>query len=858
MLLSWTALGNDMAIFKSLPTRAAAEAWLDEPVLPGWAYRTCAPPGNETVTAPKSEPSAVVFGVLWQDGAHMAEETKPMDVTRLINTIKLLNGECALGRCFSSTLSARAWLLSPVLSAWVAPFVRRKRPLSESLAAPAHDRAVADGVLFVSSSEDGGSQPDAVSTLTAGLAPPTPTHSIFSHHAIQESMPLPMAFVRNPTTGLLPGGAGVGRSVAFTGWATPEVRATPIHVDEGDSQVKAACRPGGSKATSGRCGIDEPLRPGSDFSSSLAESQKAPDGRYSSTATAASDARLFGSSRRRRRDAPVGAHPVWLTAPVGVASVTFNNKMRANKPPPPAIDLDGSSSGEGDDDEVVVVDAEQHHRDRKPKPSPRVKYCMDKLASRVLEHKDSLFVTGGGGVGKTRLLHLLVRQGRLAKSGQQTGLSVVAPTGVAASIAGGVTLHAYLRQAAGCFNELISEEEDAARLYKKMGRPTKVRLAFTSLLLLDEVSMVSSRMLTLLAYAVARAHEELNPGASWKFVAFGDFYQLPPVWRADEDVLDTRGTFSFKSPWWRKLFGTSMLELNYVWRQENLQFIGMLKELRVGVVTPELQAFMERRQDVYARVGGASQGASQMDITHIFPHRAKVDEHNEVCLSSMEVITCCKRVTYKAEDAPVGVNLSPVEVTAQLNRGLMAPEKLELCVGARVASCVSFKQDGVANGMVGTVVRFERVALGEGKDGGSYAVPVVSFLKPSKKEVEVFVPPCAMSLQAVAKDGPYATRFQVPLVLAWGVTMHRCQGLSMDAAVLDLALCFVAGMVYVALSRVRSLAGVHVISFEASKVQADARVTVFYEEQTHLGAIFADCTSTDDDDLCLDDASDLF
>jgi len=98
-----------------------------------------------------------------------------------------------------------------------------------------------------------------------------------------------------------------------------------------------------------------------------------------------------------------------------------------------------------------------------------------------------------------------------------------------------------------------------------------------------------------------------------------------------------------------------------------------------------------------------------------------------------------------------------------------------------------------------------------------------------------------MKLQAVARDGPYASRFQVPLVLVWAVTVHRCQGLTMDAAVMDLAPYFLAGMVYVALSRVRAMSGVFALSFNRDRVYADCRVTWFYADQSDLHGTFVEC-----------------
>lgn len=98
-----------------------------------------------------------------------------------------------------------------------------------------------------------------------------------------------------------------------------------------------------------------------------------------------------------------------------------------------------------------------------------------------------------------------------------------------------------------------------------------------------------------------------------------------------------------------------------------------------------------------------------------------------------------------------------------------------------------------------------------------------------------------MKLQSVSREGAYASRYQVPLVLAWSFTVHRCQGLSMEAAELDLAPFSVDGMVYVALSRVRVMEGVHILSFDLRKVRADWRVALFYGQQCELIDVFVAC-----------------
>jgi len=363
-------------------------------------------------------------------------------------------------------------------------------------------------------------------------------------------------------------------------------------------------------------------------------------------------------------------------------------------------DCAGSGSGEGPLPKDQVADAVD------PRTAETVPYDVDQVAQRILERMQNLFVTGGGCVGKMRLLRAVLRHARRAQDGGCVGLAVVAPTGVSAANAAGVTLHAFLRQSAGCFDETLSEEADAQSLYKSMCKQIKERLANTSLLLVDEISMVSSRMFTLLSYGLQRAHKEINSHHDWKFVAFGDFYQLPPVKRFDEDVYDTTGTFAFMSPWWLKLFGSIAFVLKYVWRQEDRLFVKMLNELRVGVVTAELRSFLERRQQYYEANGQSLEGASLMETTHILPLRVSVDKHNQDCLSTLEAINGSEREVYTSVDVPMGSKLTNRSLKDQLDRGLMAPARLSLAVGARMASCVTFHQDEVGNGIIGAVVGF--------------------------------------------------------------------------------------------------------------------------------------------------------
>jgi len=843
LLLVWTELGPDAALVCSFDDRRAATSWATGalPALPVWARRTCVAASDKKVVCMDggSRPAAV-FALLRGVGGHLAPLSDASMTTKLVNTLTALNGECAVARMFVSMPHAESWLLVPRVPAWL---------LSSSAASSAGAAGGGDSVVLTSSdgvivlSDDEEDDDDAARRAFSAAArslppPPAVNRAILSVESLKDCMLLPVAFQRHPLTGVVMRPCDKPSDLA-------QVRSTPT-VSSRTPTSRASSRPSVDSRVSGwrHSPSLAPRARGAPAGGSRRVCPPSPYKVHSTTSAGASSnvrhavgTESLSSSLKPALacGAPSSSTPLLGLRPRSSTTMLgrhFEGRPRAAAAlAAPArtctpLPLSGSVGSGGPKKKMRRADA--------------VPYDMARLAKSILSRSKGLFVTGGGGVGKTRLLRECVAEYRLAQGGLRFGLHVVAPTGVAAAVAGGVTLHAFLRLPAGCFDESLSEEDDAARLYNGMTAATKKRLSDTAVLLLDEVSMVSSRMFTLLCYCMDASHADHNPDRPWRMVAFGDFFQLPPARRGDEDKYETRGCYSFTSAYWTRLFNDQQLELKYVWRQEDRRFIEMLSSLRVGNVTEDLAAFLEKSAEVYnARVSAG--GMTDLDVTHIFPHRERVKIHNRQCLSTTEAISGSKRLVFTAIDYPINTQLTKEEVSRQLDQALMAPEVLELCVGARVASCATLTDGDTAvpNGTIGTVVRFDSVAS-HGSCGKASKAPVVRFDAVSGQR-EMVVTPVDMKLQSVARDGAYASRHQIPLVLAWAVTVHRCQGLTMDAAVMDLAPCFVNGMVYVALSRVRTMEGVHVLSFDRAKVRADVRVASFYGTQRDMGYVFLGC-----------------
>lgn len=785
LLVAWAQMDGDAGLVCTFESHSAASSWLavSPPPFPTWAAVTCCSSEDDGVIVLEEDTGlSPVFAVLRQSGGQLAPEGDSSLVPRLVNTIKALKGEVVVVRMLASMGYAEEWLLNPRVPKWLLapPLVFFSPAASQKDDEIVVTATTVNGVVNSTDSEEAAGDIEEAARMA------------FRRAAQAHPPPPPL------------------KRTILSLSSIKYLLLLPV-----DLQRKA-----GMQSVAGGRGAGSSVG-GVTWSSTTGESRLTPAFSRSSQESGSGwqlPAAGDGFSQSPRQAART-------CTPVSVQASPPDARPAQTYTPVPARD----SSPDARPTKTL-------------RPTEPVPYYMGRLANAILLCKKGLFDTGSGGVGKTRLLRQVADAHRDAHCGLRGGLHVLAPTGVAAAAAGGDAIHSYLRLPAGFFDETVSEGQDAARLYNAMDGMTKRRLADTSLVLVDEVSMVSSRMFTVLVYSLLMAHSKMNASTPWRMIVFGDFFQLPPV-HGDEDKFDTGGAYAFKSSYWKELFNSEQLQLRYVWRQEDKKFIEMLSRLRVGDVSEDLSEFLQSRSAVdKERV--ADDFVRDMGVTRIFPRRRSVQAHNLDCLASMEKQNGCARVVYAAMDYPIGVRMTEEQVTKQLNASIMAPKQLEVCVGARLAACATIC-DGpgeVPNGTVGTVIGYVPPAT-QSSSGKAGSLPVVRF-DTVRGEVVVTVKRVDLKLQSVSRDGAYASRYQITLVLAWAVTIHRCQGLSMDAAVLDLAPCFIDGMVYVALSRVRFMRGVHILSFDRRKVRADRRVALFYGHERDMDDVFFACVDT--------------
>ncbi|KAJ7410106.1 ATP-dependent DNA helicase PIF1 [Willisornis vidua] len=410
------------------------------------------------------------------------------------------------------------------------------------------------------------------------------------------------------------------------------------------------------------------------------------------------------------------------------------------------------------------------------RPPARLSAEQEAVLDAVRSGK-SIFFTGCAGTGKSFLLK------RIVGSLPPNITYATASTGVAACHIGGTTLHAFAGIGSG-----KAPLEQCIQLAERPG--VRQHWLACQHLIIDEISMVDGKFFDRLE-AVARAvRKQDEPFGGIQLIICGDFLQLPPVCKANEETK-----FCFQAKSWRKCIHINM-ELTEVRRQTDKTFISLLSAIRLGRCTEEVtRQLMQTATNRSERDG--------ILATRLCTHKDDVEITNERCLQQLSG----QVHTFEALDSdPMLVKL----IDAQCPVG----GRVDLKLGAQVMLAKNLDvSQGLVNGARGVVVGFESEQKG---------LPKVRFLcgvtQVIKMEKWVFKGP----------SGVHLSRQQLPLKLAWAISIHKSQGMSLDCVEISLSRVFESGQAYVALSRARSLAGLRVLDFDPKVVRADPSVLQFY------------------------------
>ena len=391
---------------------------------------------------------------------------------------------------------------------------------------------------------------------------------------------------------------------------------------------------------------------------------------------------------------------------------------------------------------------------------------------------NNIFFTGKSGTGKSYVLKKIVVEAKEKWGEDKVGIT--SPTGSAAQLIGGQTLHSFMGIGLGKRSryQLLETVRGAAETSKRLER--------CKVLVIDEISLLGPTLFEKIEFVARKIRKSSLPFGGIQVVVCGDFFQLPPV---DTEVKENM--FCFESPLWDATF-PYQVSLTKIMRQDDPEFIAMLSEVRQGFLGT-LSLHILNRCHRPIRWDGETP-------LKIYPRRGDAELENLRMLDTLNT----ESVSFKAQDG--GRRKEQLKKCSGL-------KCLTLKIGAPVILIVNQPKLGLVNGSRGVVV---------GLEAGQH--PKVAF-----ENGTVIVKPYTWSLDDEC-GGVVATRKQIPLLLGWGVTIHRCQGMSLDKAEVSLHGLFCHGQAYVALSRLRSLSGLRILPNHDHCLPAtDNKVVEFYK-----------------------------
>jgi ATP-dependent exoDNAse (exonuclease V) alpha subunit len=406
-----------------------------------------------------------------------------------------------------------------------------------------------------------------------------------------------------------------------------------------------------------------------------------------------------------------------------------------------------------------------------------------KEALEVMKSGHNIYLTGRPGSGKTYLLNKFIQF--LRQENIPTG--VTAATGIAATHLNGMTLHSW--SGMGVLNEL--DDKELKRLLKK--RNLQKRLRKSRVLIIDEVSMLSAKHLDIASEIVRMSRQSWEPFGGMQVVLCGDFFQLPPV--GNKSDRKTR-LFAYHSRVWQEL-NPKICYLTEQHRQLDRKYLAALEAIRTNSVGESVRSLLRKRIGVSLRAGSSSSFRVQPECTKLYTHNADI---NVINAGELQKLPGKEQVFHMNSTGPIAL-------VGMLHRSCLAPEALALKKGAFVMFVRNNFEQGFINGTLGVVEGFgdDGFPVVETKDGGRIKV------FPEKWRIE--------------EDGEVKAEIrQLPLRLAWAITVHKSQGMTIDAVEIDLRKSFESGMGYVALSRAPSLEGIRLMGLNDLALRVNEEV----------------------------------
>jgi ATP-dependent exoDNAse (exonuclease V) alpha subunit len=395
-------------------------------------------------------------------------------------------------------------------------------------------------------------------------------------------------------------------------------------------------------------------------------------------------------------------------------------------------------------------------------------------ALAILKTGLNVFLTGEPGSGKTHTINRYIKW--LRERGIEP--AVTASTGIAATHINGMTIHSW--SGIGVTRDISDYEIEMINSREKTAR----RIMEAKVLVIDEISMLDASTLEsidrVLRTLRRRQATEEQPFGGLQVIFVGDFFQLPPISKG------AQAKFAFESESW-KTANPIACYLSEQHRQEDSDFLDLLNAMRSGNFDT---LHYERLQ---SRVGVLPK---REVATRLYTHNENVDRINTESLAKIEA----KGRTYEM------TSRGAAKLVEALKKNCLSPETLHLKIGAAVMFTRNNFEAGYVNGTLGTVIDFSPLGA-----------PIVKTKNGNVTATEEM-------WEVMDGNKILAKITQIPLRLAWAITVHKSQGMSLDAAIIDLTQAFEYGQGYVAISRVRTLDGLFLEGFNARALELHPKV----------------------------------
>ncbi len=405
-------------------------------------------------------------------------------------------------------------------------------------------------------------------------------------------------------------------------------------------------------------------------------------------------------------------------------------------------------------------------------------------AFKIMKTGVNIYLTGNAGSGKTYLLNKYITY----LQDHSIPVAVTASTGIAATHMNGMTIHGW--SGMGIKNKM--DEKDLEQLEEK--KYLWKRFEKARVLIIDEISMLHGYQLEMIEKICRRFKRNEKPFGGLQVILSGDFFQLPPVQKSNE-LNDLESNMVYANDAWT-ILNPAICYLTEQHRQQDEILTDILNNIRSNDLGEK------HYEHLSSRIGAELK--DKRKATKLYTHNANVDNENFNELSQIKDEEKIYKMTSSGSDILVEI----------LKKSCLAHEELSLKIGAEVMCIKNNFEEGYVNGSRGKVASFNE----------SSGYPIVELYNGKR----ITISPMVWVIEENNKIKASLT--QLPIRLAWAITIHKSQGMSLDNAEIDLESTFAYGMGYVALSRVRTLSGIKLVGFKPESLQVDPMVLEFDQE----------------------------